>query len=74
MSHDPGDRAFIDKWKTAGPALERQREQDIRDSVTARDLPVFFGWTEYAVTHQPPTPTSGLVDLHRWLDGASSEG
>ncbi|MEM9881692.1 MAG: hypothetical protein AAF800_02095 [Planctomycetota bacterium] len=68
MDEAEGVKSLIEKWRLVGPVLERQREQDIRDTDTARDLPIFFGLTDYAVKHHPPTDTSGLVELHRWLD------
>lgn len=60
-------KQLVMQWKRAAPLLEAQRERDIRDSDTARDIGVFDGLFEDAVARFPPGPESGLVEMHRYF-------
>lgn len=62
-----GNRSFINKWKHVGPLLEAERERRIRETDTARDVWMFDIATRHALRVAPPGPTSGLIELHRWL-------
>jgi hypothetical protein len=58
-------RKWIDAWKLAGPELERQRRQEIREADTSLSIPAFDGLFEAAIRDFPPEPTSGLVEQQR---------
>lgn len=53
------------QWKLAAPLLEEQRERDIRNSDTARDIRAFDGLVADALRRFPPRPDSGLVEMQK---------
>ncbi len=67
----PEERALIqrwvDAWKSAGPELERMREEDIRRQNTMANFETFTGMALLAIRDHPPQPTSGLVEQQRWF-------
>ncbi len=58
-------REYARRWQRLEPLLEEQREEDVRQSNTASNIAAFARlWTE-ALRHEPPAPTSGLVEQQR---------
>lgn len=55
------------QWKRAAPLLEAQRERDIRNSDTARDIGAFDDVLEDALARFPPKPYSGMVEMQRYF-------
>lgn len=59
--------ALARAWQVAGPRLEAVRRDEIRRTDHVAIVAAFDGVLEYARTHLPPRPTSGLVVQQRIL-------
>lgn len=60
-------REYVERWKKAGPALEKIRREELRtmrfeEEATAIDLLL-----EAGLRCAPPSTTSGLVEMQRIL-------
>jgi hypothetical protein len=60
-------KRWVDTWKQAGPLLEAQREEEVRQSDTAGAFAFFAGMPLHNLESFPPEPTSGLVEQQRWF-------
>lgn len=60
-------QGLVDKWKKAGPLLERIREEEVREENTIAAFEAFKGLALLTVQKRPPEPYSGLVEQQRWF-------
>jgi hypothetical protein len=60
-------RRWVGIWKKAGPELEAIRRRDIAETDTPRALALLEEAFNQAVQSQPPRPTSGMVEMQKWL-------
>jgi len=58
-------RRWVETWKEAGPALERLRTEEIRNSDTAAAIEQLSDAFESARRQWKPPATSGLVEQQR---------
>lgn len=61
------NQGFVDKWRLAGPALERIALQELRNYKHEEHRAIIDSLLEMAVDLAKPRTTSGLVELQRWL-------
>jgi len=61
MKHDPREVAYVRRWETLGPELEKIREQEIRHADTQVAIRMFDTAFKIALRDLPPRQTSGLV-------------
>lgn len=54
-------------WSRASVAMDAVRDEDIRSANTHDAMRVFSGSANWAATHRPASPTSGLVEQQRWF-------
>jgi len=54
-------------WKRASVAMDAVRDEDTRSANTHDAMRVFSGSANWAATHRPASPTSGLVEQQRWF-------
>lgn len=59
--------AWVNAWKQAGPALERQRDSEVRGTDTRQSLESLAACFERAVRDVPARADSGLVEQQRWF-------
>jgi len=60
-------RESVAAWGRAGPALERERREQIRRTETARGIAAFAGLVHAALRAVPARQTSGLVEQQGWF-------
>jgi hypothetical protein len=60
-------KEYVDRWKTLGPLLEEQREEDVRRSDTIGAFAFFAKMPLRNLAIFPPEPTSGLVEQQAWF-------
>ena len=60
-------RQWIRNWETAGPLLQRLRDEAIRNTDTAAAIEALSDAYESARLHWTPPKTSGLVEQQRWF-------
>ncbi len=60
-------REYAERWKRVGPLLEKQREEDVRQSDTISAFAFFSGMPTHNLKSFPPPPTSGLIEQQRWF-------
>jgi hypothetical protein len=58
---------WIQNWETAGPVLQRLREEAICNTDTAAAIEMLSDAFESARLHWTPPTTSGLVEQQRWF-------
>ena len=58
-------RQWVENWQTAGPVLERLRDEAIRNGDTATAIEQLNDAFESARRHWTPPTTSGLVGQQR---------
>lgn len=58
-------RKWIIGWQNAAPALEKLRNEEIRNSDTSAAIEQLSDAFDSALLHYPPTNTSGLVEQQR---------
>jgi hypothetical protein len=58
-------RRWVDRWKAAGPVLERIREEDLQGVSTVAAIQAFSGLVFAALKEKPAEPESGLVEQQR---------
>ena len=64
----PADAArWMAAWRSAGPALERVRREELRHLDGARALALLTGPADYRSEPRQARPTSGLVEQQRWF-------
>jgi hypothetical protein len=62
-----GLKEWVDNWKRVGPALQAQRDQEIRESDTARNIEQLDWSYRYARANYPVAESSGMVEFYRIL-------
>lgn len=67
MTGEDDIRRWARAWKEAGPELERIRLREVREEDNRRSLELLAPAFEHAVRTQPPEPTSGLIEMQRYL-------
>lgn len=60
-------REWVKAWRLAGPDLERIRQDELRRMDIQSAIALLCGPADYRVPPRAPRPTSGLVDMQRWL-------
>ena len=60
-------RAWVKTWQEAGPPLEAIRRREIREADNLKVLATLEGAFNHALRTMPPRPSSGLVEMQRWL-------
>jgi len=60
-------RAWVKTWQEAGPPLEAIRRREIREADNLKVLATLEGAFNHAPRTMPPRPSSGLVEMQRWL-------
>jgi hypothetical protein len=58
---------WVQTWKEAGPLLEAIRRREIREADNLQALAALEGAFNHALRSLPPRPSSGLVEMQRWL-------
>jgi hypothetical protein len=58
---------WVRTWKEAGPRLEAIRRREIRDADNLKVLASLEGAFNHALRTMPPRPSSGLVEMQKWL-------
>lgn len=57
----------MENWKRTAPILQSQRDHDIRNSDTARNIEQLEWSYRYVRENYPVSDSSGLVDFYRIL-------
>lgn len=65
MKHDPRDVAYLRRWETLGPLLEKLRAEEIRKADTITAIQLFDTAFKVAMRDLPPRQTSGLVEWQK---------
>ena len=60
-------RRWVETWKEAGPRLEAIRRREIREADNLKVLAALEGAFNQALRTLPPRPSSGMVEMQRWL-------
>lgn len=60
-------RRWVETWRMAGPELERIRRRELRELDGYRAIEMLCGRADYTKPPWAPRPTSGLVELQKWL-------
>jgi hypothetical protein len=60
-------REFIDRWRRAGPELERIELRELRDFDHGKNHALVDSLLQLGCDLAIPRTTSGLVELQRWL-------
>jgi hypothetical protein len=58
-------KRWVQAWKTAGPALERIRRQELRQLDTYAAIALLCGPADYREAPRAPKLTSGLIEQQR---------
>ncbi len=58
---------WVRTWKEAGPRLEAIRRREIREADNLKVLASLESAFNHALRSMPPRPTSGLVEMQKWL-------
>jgi hypothetical protein len=61
------NREFIERWRRAGPELERIRKEELRNYDYNKNLAIIDSLLQLGVDHAVPRTTSGLVELQKLL-------
>ncbi len=67
---DDEARQYVDRWKQAGPALEKVRRKELRELVHAEHSDQIDGLIAVGLLHSIPSNTSGLVEMQRLFSKA----
>lgn len=59
-------RQWVERWKKAGPELERIRMEELALVDVRRSIELLEDAFQSAIRHFPPKPVTGLVDQQRW--------
>jgi hypothetical protein len=60
-------RRWVETWKEAGPRLEAIRRRETREADNLKVLAALEGAFNQALRTLPPRPSSGMVEMQRWL-------
>jgi hypothetical protein len=58
-------RAFVERWRQAGPRLEAIRRQELRELDAYAAIARLCGDADYHSAPRAPKPTSGLIEQQR---------
>lgn len=58
---------WVRTWKEAGPRLEAIRRREIQEADNLKVLASLEGAFNHALRTLPPRPSSGLVEMQKWL-------
>jgi len=61
------EKEWVNTWKLTGPLLTKLRLEELRRTDTMSAIEAFAGLEIEAIKSFPPGPSSGLVDLQRYL-------
>jgi len=64
MTHEEA-REYVERWRKAGPELEKVRREELRALKDADSLRLFNSLLEFGSLHHQNRPTSGLVEQQR---------
>ena len=67
MTEKEMNRRWAQTWKEYGPELEKIRLREVRVEDNLLSLRLLARAFNYATSTQPPTETSGLVEMQRHL-------
>jgi len=65
-------RLWLRAWKSAGPALERVRRDELRRLDGHAAIALLTGPADYTVEPRKARATSGLIEQQRWFAKARS--
>ena len=63
-------REYVERWKKAGPALEKIRREELRAMSYKAEASAIDKLLEAGLLHAQPSSTSGLVEMQRILSKA----
>jgi hypothetical protein len=69
MTHDEA-RQFVERWRKAGPELEKVRREELRAIRHAEQATLIDSLLELGLTYSRPSTTSGMVEMQRILSKA----
>jgi len=58
---------WVRTWKEAGPRVEAIRRREIEEADNLKVLASLEGAFNHALRTLPPRPSSGLVEMQKWL-------
>lgn len=58
---------WVESWIEAGPELKAVRDREIREADNLKVLAMLECAFNHAVREMPPRPSSGLVEMQKWL-------
>ncbi|HXG86455.1 MAG TPA: hypothetical protein VNI84_20720 [Pyrinomonadaceae bacterium] len=58
---------WVKNWQTTGIELEKIRREKIRNEQTSESILAFSDASASVLLHNPPSATSGLVELQKWF-------
>ena len=62
-----GMKEWVENWKQIGPALQEQRDNDIRNSNSSQSIEQLSWSYQYARDNYVTPSTSGMVDFYKIL-------
>lgn len=65
-------KGWIRAWKSAGPALERIRREELRRLDGHAAIALLTGPADYTAEPRKARTTSGLIEQQRWFSKARS--
>ncbi len=65
-------REFVERWKKAGPALEKIRREELRAMCFEAEADAIDKLLEAGLKHARPSATSGLVEMQKIFSKARS--
>jgi len=60
-------RRWVETWEVAGPELEAIRRREVKEADNLKVLALLEDAFNHAVQSQPPRPSSGMVEMQKWL-------
>ncbi len=67
MTEAENVRRWAQTWKEFGPELEKRRLREVRDEDNLLTLRLLARAFNHATAHDPPSESSGLVEMQRYL-------
>lgn len=71
MTNDEA-REFVERWKKAGPALEKVRREELRNFCHAEEAERIDDLIAGGLLHALPSKASGLIEMQRIFSRARS--
>lgn len=69
MTHEEA-REYVERWRKAGPELEKVRREELRAMRHENVAHVIDSLLELGLIHSQPSKTSGLVEMQKILSRA----